>query len=107
MFKAPLATARPPRGIPVANPTISGVTTPIALRSACQALIFDRSTCVTTFHNAFNGFGCCAAGSLPVAVLADAGDKSIREYSQAFSAKRKITWEKYHLERSTNLAHVA
>src|SRR5882757_9480314 len=79
-FNAPLATASPPCGMPIAKPTISGATTPIVFRSACHALIFERSTCVTIRHSAFNGLGwrCCVAAVLRIAVV-DGGEVAMKD----------------------------
>src|SRR5882724_11103604 len=106
-FNAPLATASPPRGIPSANPTISGATTPTVFRSACHALIFDRSTCLTICHNAFTGLGfwCSIVAALPAVVVVDGGDESIVEFTLPPAPPTEIFLGGAPA-RTTNLAHV-
>jgi hypothetical protein len=104
-FNAPLATASPPRGMPIAKPTISGATTPIVFRSACHALIFDRSTCVTICHSAFIGLGfCCSAGATLLIAVVDGGEVAMKGHALPPAANCDSSGQRQ--ARSINLAHV-
>src|SRR5260370_41110915 len=91
--------------MPTAKPTISGATTPIVFRSACHALIFDRSTCVTICHSAVLGPGfCCSAGATLLIAVVAGGEAAMKGFALPPAANYDSSGHRQ--ARSINLAHV-